>query len=67
MTEKMYRVTILGKTMEYPAGTSLKKIADEVKDLYKDDIVLAVLDNTIRELTRTLEKPRWKNWSRSFP
>ena len=57
MTEKMYRVTILGKTMEYPAGTSLKKIADEVKDLYKDDIVLAVLDNTIRELTRTLEKP----------
>lgn len=57
MTEKKYKVTILGETREYPAGTSLRKIAEDVKQHYKDDIVLAVVDNTIRELGRTLEKP----------
>ena len=50
----MLEVTILGKTYSYEEGTLFLDIAREVQPLYKDDIILALQGNRLKELGKPL-------------
>ncbi|MBH1940343.1 nucleoside kinase [Mobilitalea sibirica] len=49
-------VQINGIEKEYPINTSLLEIAKEYKKDYKDDIILAYVNNKLRELFKTVTK-----------
>ena len=44
MNQRMISVTILGKTREYPYGTSYGEIVEEYKDSTRYPIVLVMKD-----------------------
>lgn len=48
--------TIHGEQREYEKGTPYQVIAEEYQKDYEDEIVLAALDNSLRELQKTAEK-----------
>ncbi len=48
------RVEINGAVKEYPVNTSLKKIAEEYRKDYPSDIILAFVNNKLRELFKTV-------------
>ena len=50
------RVEINGIIKEYPIGTSLLEISKEYKNEYKHDIILAFVNNKIRELFKPVVK-----------
>ncbi len=50
------KVTIQDQVYEYPKGTSYETIAEEHQAEYTEDIVLALVDNRLRELWKTVEK-----------
>lgn len=49
------KVTIGGVTKEYPPGTTYLDISREFQKEYKDDIILAIVDKRLRELSRKVE------------
>ena len=56
MEGKKLTLTVAGETREYPRGTSFLAIAQEYQEKYADDIVLAVYNNRLRELNKTVER-----------
>ncbi len=48
------KVEINGVTREYPMNTSLRKIAEEYQKDYPSDIILAFVNNKLRELFKTI-------------
>ncbi|MDF2542736.1 MAG: hypothetical protein K0S47_2454 [Herbinix sp.] len=50
------KVEINGKVTEYPVGTSLLTISREYQNEFKNDIILAFVNNKLRELFKTVEK-----------
>lgn len=56
MEGKKLTLTVAGETREYPRGTSFLAIAQEYQKEYADDIVLAVYNNRLRELNKTVER-----------
>lgn len=50
------RCKIGEKEKTYPAGVSFLSIAQEYQDQYEDDIVLALYNNRLRELKKTVKK-----------
>jgi len=55
MVDRMCKVIIDENKKEYVQGTRFLDIAREYQSQYKDDIVLAVFNNKLRELNRTIE------------
>lgn len=55
MDDRMCQVTIADDKKEYAQGTRFLDIAQEYQRRYQDDIVLAVFNNKLRELNRTVE------------
>ena len=55
MEGKCIRVKVNGTDREYPAGTSYKKVAEDVQKEYDDKIVLAVVDCKIYELSKIIK------------
>ena len=56
MGEEQIVVKIGEKEKTYPAGVSFLSIAQEYQDQYEDDIVLALYNNRLRELKKTVKK-----------
>lgn len=56
MKQRMISVTILGKTKEYPYGTSYGEIVEEYKDSTRYPIVLVMKDGKLCELHKKLKK-----------
>lgn len=56
MNQKTIRVTILGKTKEYPYGTSYGEIVEEYKESTKYPIVLVMKDGKLCELHKKLKR-----------
>lgn len=56
MEKVMYCVKIDDVTKEYEAGTTFETIAEEWKDKYSNDIVLAFENNRLRELKEKVNK-----------
>ena len=56
MGEEQIVVKIGEKEKTYPAGVSFLSIAQEYQDQYEDDIVLALYNNRLRELKKTIKK-----------
>lgn len=56
MSDKMITLSIEGEERQYPHGTSFLVIAQEYQEKYKDDIVLVVYNNRLRELNKKVEK-----------
>ena len=56
MGEEQIIVKIGEEEKTYPAGISFLSIAQEYQDRYEDDIVLALYNNRLRELKKTIEK-----------
>ncbi len=56
MNEKMVTLEIGGEKKQYPFGTSFEKIAAEYQEQEKDEIVLALYNNRLRELNKKAEK-----------
>lgn len=56
MNQRMISVTILGKTREYPYGTSYGEIVEEYKDSTRYPIVLVIKDGKLCELHKKLKK-----------
>lgn len=56
MSDKMIALWIEGEERQYPHGTSFLAIAQEYQEKYKDDIVLVVYNNRLRELGKKVEK-----------
>lgn len=55
MGEVMCRVIIEGEEKEYPLGTEISVVAEEYQPKYKDDIVLALFNNRLREINKKLD------------
>lgn len=55
MKENQITLTIDGKEVLYPCGTSFLKIAGDFQSEYKDDIVLVLYNNRLRELNKKVE------------
>lgn len=55
MGEKMVTLTIEGEEKQYRAGTSFLAVAQDYQEKYKDDIVLVVYNNRLRELAKQVE------------
>lgn len=53
---KMVTLSIEGEEKQYPNGTSFLAIAQEYQEKYKDDIVLVVYNNRLRELGKVAER-----------
>lgn len=51
----MIRVEIHGKEYQYPRGTTLLEISRDFQKDYKDDIILALANNKLRELFKQAE------------
>lgn len=56
MNPKMISVTILGKTREYPYGTSYGEIVEEYKESTRYPIVLVMKDGKLCELHKKLKR-----------
>ena len=56
MNPKMISVTILGKTREYPYGTSYGEIVEEYKESTRYPIVLVMKDGKLCELHKKLKE-----------
>jgi len=56
MGEEQIVVKIGEKEKTYPAGVSFLSIAQEYQEQYEDDIVLALYNNRLRELKKTIKK-----------
>lgn len=56
MNQKTIRVTILGKTKEYPYGTSYGEIVEEYKESTRYPIVLVMKDGKLCELHKKLKR-----------
>ncbi|WFR56341.1 nucleoside kinase [Anaerocolumna sp. AGMB13025] len=54
--EETIKVEINGTTREYPQGVSLLEISREYQKDYKNDIILAFVNNRLRELPKTVQK-----------
>ena len=54
--EQMYFVTIGGVRYSYPAGTTFRKIAEDVQAQYASDILLVERDGKLCELCKTLDR-----------
>ena len=52
----MVTLEIGGEKKQYPFGTSFEKIAAEYQKQQKDEIVLALYNNRLRELNKKAEK-----------
>ncbi len=56
MQDIQYTVTFdTGEVKQYPCGTTLLQIARERQDQYENDIVLAVQDGKLKELSKTIQ------------
>ena len=64
MNQRMISVTILGKTREYPYGTSYGEIVEEYKDSTRYPIVLVIKDGKLCELHKKLKRMGF--WSLSL-
>lgn len=56
MNEKMVTLEIGGEKKQYPFGTSFEKIAAEYQEQEKNEIVLVLYNNRLRELNKKAEK-----------
>lgn len=56
MNEKMVTLEIGGEKKQYSFGTSFEKIAAEYQEQEKDEIVLVLYNNRLRELNKKAEK-----------
>ncbi|MFP3153629.1 nucleoside kinase [Lachnospiraceae bacterium ZAX-1] len=56
MAETMYKITINNQEKQYPPKTRLLDIAKEYQTDYSDDIVLALLNNRLRELNKAIDQ-----------
>lgn len=54
--EEKVQVEINGTVKEYPKGVRLLDISREYQKDYKEDIILAFVDNRLRELQKTVQK-----------
>lgn len=55
MDLKMCKVRVLGEEKEYSQAATYEEIAAEYQEQYEDRIVLALADNRLRELRKTIE------------
>lgn len=55
MGETVYHITINGDKRQCREGTTFLALAEEYQSQYEDDIVLALFNNRLRELNRTVE------------
>lgn len=55
MDDRGCNITFGDKKAQYARGTTFLDIAQEYQDRFQDDIVLAVFNNKLRELNRTVE------------
>ncbi len=55
MEDRVCKVIFEHEEKQYACGTAFKDIAQEYQSRYPDDIVLAVFNNKLRELNRTVE------------
>ena len=55
MGEQVYKIVIGKEEKEYASGTRYLDIAEEYQEQYRDDIVLAVHNNKLRELKHSIE------------
>ena len=53
--QEIIRAEINGHSKEYPKGISLLEISREYQKDYKDDIILAFVNNRLRELQKTVQ------------
>ena len=56
MAEKQVKLLINGEEKQYQAGTTYLQIANEYQKNYKDDIILVLLGNKLRELGKEVNK-----------
>lgn len=56
MSDKVVTLSIEGEERQYPCGTSFLAIAQEYQEKYKDDIVLVIYNNRLRELGKKVER-----------
>jgi uridine kinase len=54
--EEIVKVEINGTSREYPKGVSLLEISKEYQKDYQNDIILAFVNNRLRELPKTVQK-----------
>ncbi len=55
MKEQMIHLQIRGEKKDYPLGTTYIELAEEYQQYYEEDIVLVLLNNRLRELSKTVE------------
>ena len=55
MEERIYKILFDQEEKEYAQGTTFLDIAQQYQSQYRDQIVLAVFNNKLRELNRTIE------------
>lgn len=55
MAEKDVKLTILGEEKTYPAGTTYLQIVQEYQKEDEDDIILVLINNRLRELSKTAD------------
>lgn len=55
MEEQMIHLQIRGEQKDYPLGTTYMELAEEYQQCYEDDIVLVLLNNRLRELSKTVK------------
>lgn len=55
MEERIYKILFDQEEKEYAQGTTYLDIAQQYQSQYRDQIVLAVFNNKLRELNRTIE------------
>ncbi len=51
-----YKINVCGEVREYPEGTQLLEVAEEYKKYYEHDIVLAMMNNKLCELNKTIKE-----------
>ena len=56
MAERQVKLLINGEEKQYKAGTTYLQIANEYQKDYKDDIILVLLGNKLRELGKEVNK-----------
>ncbi|MDF2473506.1 MAG: hypothetical protein K0R21_1288 [Anaerocolumna sp.] len=56
MSEETIRIEINGVIKEYPKGIRLAKLSEEYQKDYTSDIILAFVNNRLRELFKTVDK-----------
>ena len=51
-----YKINVCGEVREYPEGSQLLEVAEEYKKYYEHDIVLAMMNNKLCELNKTIKE-----------